>query len=123
MTTGTQRPIIQKPFRWSGEKNDQLKAERGISFEEIVLAIETAGLLDVLAHPNAMRYPRQRMLVVNVDRYVYVVPAVEEDLYVFLKTIYPSRKATRDYLGGTTHAQESNEETPGGEHDGRLRGR
>ena len=87
-----------KPFRWSPEKNDTLRADRGVSFESIVVAIESEGLLDVLAHPNQARYPRQRVLVVAYDSYAYLVPFVEEADYFFLKTIIPSRKATRDYL-------------------------
>lgn len=85
-------------FRWSSDKNDTLKADRGISFESIVVAIESGGLLDVLAHPNQAKYPRQRVLVVAHDSYVYLVPFVEAKDYFFLKTIIPSRKATRDYL-------------------------
>jgi uncharacterized DUF497 family protein len=87
-----------KPFRWNPEKNDKLKSERGISFESIVVAVESGGLLDVLAHPAQAKYPRQRILVVAYDSYAYLVPFVEEDDYFFLKTIIPSRKATRDYL-------------------------
>jgi len=87
-----------KPFRWNHEKNEQLKKDRGISFEEIVLAIEADGLLDQLIHPNQEKYPNQLILVVALDGYVYLVPFVEENSYLFLKTIIPSRKATRDYL-------------------------
>ncbi|MGS0754320.1 hypothetical protein ACVBEH_06085 [Roseateles sp. GG27B] len=87
-----------KTYRWSAEKNDQLKAERGLSFERVVVAIEGDGLLDVLAHPNPQKYPRQQVLVVTFDGYVHLVPFVEEDEYYFLKTIIPSRKASRDYL-------------------------
>ena len=87
-----------KPFRWSPEKNEALTADRGVSFESIVVAIESGGLLDILAHPNQAKYPRQRILVVAADNYVYLVPFVEEEDYFFLKTIIPSRKATRDYL-------------------------
>jgi len=87
-----------KPFRWSPEKNDLLKAERGVSFESIVVAIESDGLLDILVHPNGEKYPRQRILVVACDSYAYLVPFVEEEHYFFLKTVIPSRKATRDYM-------------------------
>ncbi|MBK9326414.1 MAG: BrnT family toxin [Hydrogenophilales bacterium] len=87
-----------KPMRWSPEKNETLRAERGISFESIVVAVESGGLLDILAHPNRTKYPKQRVLVVACDSYAYLVPFVEEDDYFFLKTIIPSRKATRDYL-------------------------
>ena len=87
-----------KPFRWNPEKNDALRGARGISFENIVVSLESGGLLDILAHPNQASYPRQRVLVVVCDNYVYLVPFVEEETYFFLKTIIPSRKATRDYL-------------------------
>ncbi|MEW5771266.1 MAG: toxin [Pseudomonadota bacterium] len=87
-----------KPFRWNAEKNELLKDERGISFERIVVAIEAGGLLDILAHPNQAKYPRQRVLVVACDNYAYLVPFVEEEDYFFLKTVIPSRKAARDYL-------------------------
>jgi uncharacterized DUF497 family protein len=89
-----------KPFRWSHEKNEQLKAERNVSFEEVVLAIEADGLLDIVMHSNPGRYPNQRMFVVAVEHYAYVVPFVEEAEYYFLKTVIPSRKATREYLKG-----------------------
>lgn len=87
-----------KPFRWDAEKNERLKIARGIAFEEIVLAVEEGGLRDVLIHPNQRRYPGQVVLVVSFRKYVYLVPSVEEDAYYFLKTIIPSRKATRDYM-------------------------
>lgn len=87
-----------KPFRWDPDKNERLKAVRGISFEEIVLAVEEGGLKDILVHPNQRRYPGQVVLVVTYREYVVLVPSVDEDEYYFLKTIIPSRKATRDYL-------------------------
>jgi uncharacterized DUF497 family protein len=87
-----------RSFKWSPEKNEALRVERGISFESIVIAIESGGLIDILAHPNPRRYPRQKILVVDVDRYIHLVPFVEEQDHFFLKTVIPSRKATRDYL-------------------------
>jgi len=96
-----------KPFRWDPEKNERLKGERDISFEEIVLAVEEGGLKDVLVHPNQRRYTGQQVLVVSYRDYVFLVPSVEEDAYYFLKTIIPSRKATRDYL----NADEPDEKT------------
>ena len=94
-----------KPFRWSPEKNEQLQLDWGISFENMVVAIESGGLLDILAHPNLAKYPNQKMLVVVSDGYAYLVPFVEEDDHFFLKTVIPSRKATRDYLNpGETDA-------------------
>jgi hypothetical protein len=88
-----------KPFRWSHEKNEILKRERSISFEEIVLAIESGGLLDELKNPNELKYPNQLIFVIALDGYAYLVPYIEEAEYYFLKTVIPSRKATRDYLG------------------------
>ena len=94
-----------KPFRWSPEKNEQLQLDRGISFENMVVAIESGSLLDILAHPNLAKYPKQKMLVVASDGHAYLVPFVEEDDHFFLKTVIPSRKATRDYLNqGETDA-------------------
>ena len=87
-----------KPYRWNSEKNEQLKAERGVSFEHVVIALEADGLLDILAHPNPAKYPGQRILVVAFDSYAHLVPFVEEETYYFLKTIIPSRKASREYL-------------------------
>jgi len=96
-----------KPFRWNHEKNETLKTERNISFEEIVLAIEADGLLDELRHPNPEKYPNQSVFVVMLDNYAYLVPYIEETDYYFLKTVIPSRKATRDYV----QRSNSNEKT------------
>ena len=100
MTKGTRtnRLTSMKPFRWSSEKNEQLRLNRGMSFELMVVAIEAGGLLDILAHPNPARYPRQRVLVVAHDGYVHLAPFVDAGDHYFLKTVIPSRKATRDYL-------------------------
>lgn len=87
-----------KPFRWNAEKNEQLMQERGISFEQMVIAMEAGGLLDILAHPNAAKHPKQKILVVNSGGYAYLLPFVEAPDHYFLKTAIPSRKATRDYL-------------------------
>lgn len=87
-----------KPLRWNPEKNRLLDAERGITFERVVVAIANEGLLDVYEHPNKVRYPNQRVLVVACDGYAYLVPFVEDADHLFLKTVIPSRQATRDYL-------------------------
>ena len=89
-----------KYFTWSLEKNELLKQERGISFEEIVFHIRRGDIADLLEHPNQSRYPDQRVFVVIADQYAYLVPFVETDKEVILKTIIPSRKATKRYLGG-----------------------
>jgi uncharacterized DUF497 family protein len=95
---------VMKPFRWPPDKNELLKAERGISFEEITVAVEAGALLDVVPHPKPKQYPRQKIMVVEVFGYAYLVPFVEEEDHFFLKTIIPSRKATRDFI-----AQESDD--------------
>jgi len=87
-----------KPFRWNIEKNELLRLDRGISFESVVVALETGGLLDLMEHPNAAKYPNQKIFLVFIMNYVYLVPFIEEDDHYFLKTIIPSRKATRDYF-------------------------
>ena len=92
-----------KYISWSVEKNDSLKRERGISFEEMVFHIERGDLLDVLEHPNQDRYPGQRIFVINIGNYAYLVPFVESETAVFLKTIIPSRKATDTYLRQRGH--------------------
>jgi uncharacterized DUF497 family protein len=89
-----------KYFSWSPEKNRLLQETRGISFEEVVFHVERGDVLDILKHPNQEKYSGQRIMVVNVEGYAYLVPFVEDDREVFLKTIIPSRKATRGYLGG-----------------------
>jgi uncharacterized DUF497 family protein len=87
-----------KPFRWSEAKNERLKAERRVTFEDMLGAIERGGLLGVLEHANRTRYPHQRIMVVAFQGYAYLVPFVETAEHYFLKTIIPSRKATREHL-------------------------
>jgi hypothetical protein len=86
----------RKYFAWDDAK---LKADRGIGFEDIVFHIERDDLLDILEHPNPERYAGQRIFVVQREDYLYLVPFVEDEHTVFLKTIIPSRKATKEYLG------------------------
>lgn len=88
-----------KYFTWDNAKNERLKSQRGIGFEEVVFQIEQGHLLDILEHPNQERYGGQRILVVRCEDYVYLVPFVEDANVVTLKTIIPSRKMTRQYLG------------------------
>lgn len=87
-----------KPFRWSAEKNELLRVERGVSFEEVTVAVESGQLLDIVQHPNPAKYPRQQIMVVAVAGYAHLVPFVEQEDHFFLKTIIPSRKATRDFI-------------------------
>ncbi len=89
-----------KPFSWNHLKNQQLIEDRQISFEDILFYIQKGQLLDDIEHPNKAKYPNQRVFVVEVDEYACLVPYVESDNEIFLKTIIPSRKATKQYLGG-----------------------
>ena len=85
-------------FAWNSEKNAQLVKERGISFERVIYHIERNEILDIIRHPNSSKYPDQRMFILDIGNYAYLVPFVETESEVFLKTIIPSRKATRKYL-------------------------
>jgi len=87
-----------KNFNWDREKNEWLLENRAICFEDILFYIKKGALLDDLRHPNQKKYAFQRMLVVNVEGYAYLVPYVETSEEIFLKTIIPSRKATKRYL-------------------------
>jgi len=89
-----------KYYSWNNEKNRRLKAERNVSFEEVVFYIERGQLLDIVEHPNQEKYRGQRIFIVNIDDYAYLVPFVETEREILLKTIIPSRKATKKYLRG-----------------------
>ena len=87
-----------KYFDWDEEKNKILIKSRGISFEEIKVAVESGYLLDSYNHPNQKRYPGQKIMVVEIEDYAYLVPYVRDEEKIFFKTIIPSRKATKKYL-------------------------
>ena len=89
-----------KYYDWNDEKNELLKKLRGVSFEQVVLAIVSGDLIDRMKHPNPEKYPNQRVFLVKIEDYVYSVPYVEDDEKIFLKTIIPNSKATKKYLGG-----------------------
>jgi len=88
-----------KVINWNVEKNQELIESRGISFEDVVFYLQQGVLLDDLEHPNPEKYSNQRIFVLEIDGYVYLVPYVEDKKEIFLKTIIPSRKATKQYLG------------------------
>jgi len=88
-----------KPISWNANKNQQLIEDRGISFEDVVFYLQQGALLDDVKHPNKEKYPNQRVFVIDVDGYVYLVPYIENRKEIFLKTVIPSRKATKQYLG------------------------
>ena len=85
---------------WNAEKSLSLKTERGVSFEEVLSAISQGGLLSIMDHPNRAKYGHPKMLVVRIRDYAYLVPYVESEKEIFLKSIMPSRKATRQFLSG-----------------------
>jgi uncharacterized DUF497 family protein len=85
-------------FDWNDEKNELLKSTRGVSFEEVVFHIQNGDVLDVIKHSKAARYPNQDIIVLNIEGCVYLVSYVKERGVRFLKTIIPSRKATKEYL-------------------------
>ncbi|RMD59416.1 MAG: toxin [Nitrospirae bacterium] len=87
-----------KYIRWNEEKNRKLKEQRGISFEDVIIETEKGHILDILEHPNQQRYAGQRIFVVEINGYAYLVPFIETEKEVFLKTVIPSRKATKKYL-------------------------
>jgi hypothetical protein len=89
-----------KLIDWSEEKNQWLRNERDLTFEQVVFHITHGGLLDTIEHPNQKKYRGQRVFVVNIEGYACLVPFVEDDKAIFLKTAIPSRKMTRRYLGG-----------------------
>ena len=84
-------------FDWSDEKDNKLKQERGIGFEDIVFHVASGDLLSVSDYPNSQKYPNQKIMYVMVDDYVYLVPYVEEENRKFFKTIIPSRRATKEF--------------------------
>ena len=85
-------------FDWSDEKNEALEQTRGVCFEDVLVHIQNGDVLDIIRHPNRERYPGQNIIVLNVEGYVWLVPYVKTRGIRFLKTIIPSRKATREYL-------------------------
>lgn len=93
-------PAVMKVFKWNAEKNEILARQRGITFEEIVGRIESGAKVIETDHPNKERYPNQKIMIVDLDGYAYMVPYVRDGDEYFLKTIIPSRKATKKHLGG-----------------------
>ena len=87
-------------YFWNQAKNEQLKNERGICFEDIVLRINSGDALGIVENQNQKRYPNQMILIINVDGYIYLVPFIIQENGIFLKTIFPSRKYTKKYLKG-----------------------
>ncbi len=87
-----------KPFIWDIEKNQKLKYERGIGFEDIIQNIFNGNLKTIVKHPNQKRYPGQNLFIVEISDYIYVVPYIEDKNKIFLKTLYPSRVWTKQII-------------------------
>ena len=87
-----------KYFDWNTMKNEKLKTERGIGFEDCLIAIEDGQILDIIEHKNKNKYPNQKIFIINIDSYCYLMPFVEDEDKIFLKTIIPSRQATKKYI-------------------------
>ncbi len=85
-------------FDWNDEKNAVLERTRGVCFEDVLVCIQNGGVLDIIRHPSRERYPGQSIIVLNINGYVWLVPYVKQKGVRFLKTIIPSRKATREYI-------------------------
>lgn len=85
-------------FQWNNEKNEFLKKNRGVSFEQVVILMERKDVFETLEHPNQDRYPGQKIATVIIDDYAYLVPYVQKSDEIFLKTIIPSRKATNKFM-------------------------
>ena len=94
-----------KQILWDSDKNALLFKDRGVCFEDILFAMEQGAVLDIIDHPNQTKYPGQRTMIVQLGRYAYLVAYIETEEYLFLKTIIPSRKATKTFLrsGGDNH--------------------
>ena len=92
--------LSMRTFKWNTEKNEVLAKDRGITFEEIVEIIVSGAKVIEVDHPNKKKYPNQRILIVDVSGYPYMVPFVKDGNEYFLKKIIPSRKATKKHLGG-----------------------
>jgi len=87
-------------YFWNQDKNEKLKIERGICFEDIVLRINSGDALGIVENQTQKRYPNQMILIINVDGYIYLVPFIIQENGIFLKTIFSSRKYTKKYLKG-----------------------
>lgn len=85
-------------FDWNEEKNARLKETRGVSFEDVATAFREGELADIIDHPNQRKYKKQKIMFVIINDYVYAVPYIEDGDKFFLKTVYPSRTATKKYL-------------------------
>jgi hypothetical protein len=96
--------IKSKSIRYSLEKNELLKEQRDVSFEDVILTLESGNLLDDIEHPNKEKYPNQNIFIILIEikDYIYLVPYVEDETSIFLKTIIPSRQMNKKYNKGVS---------------------
>ncbi|MBI2009800.1 MAG: toxin [Candidatus Chisholmbacteria bacterium] len=87
-----------KYIEWDEEKNRKLKRERGVSFEQAVGAILAGTVLGKIDHPNQKRYPGQKIYVIEIEEYAFVIPYIEDEKKIFLKTMFPNRKYTKQFI-------------------------
>lgn len=92
--------IMINEFDYSYEKNLKLKQERGITFDEIIELIRNGFVMDIIDHPNQEKYPFQRIYVLDIDEYIWLVPYIQNGNKAFLKTAFPSRDKTKEYFEG-----------------------
>ena len=90
--------MLEKQFRWNIEKNEWLKQNRDIGFEDVLIALEQEKLIAKIEHPNKTKYPNQQIFIVEIRDYAYLIPFVENETEIFLKTIIPNREMTKKYL-------------------------
>lgn len=91
----------RKFIKWNEEKNQRLKLQRGVGFEQVLDKIEAGDILGRKIHPNREKYPDQQIFIFDINSYIYYVPFVESSDEIFLKTIIPSRKLTKEYGGNS----------------------
>lgn len=87
-----------KYLDWNEDKNQELRAERDVSFEDVVVAVEEGKIFEIVEHSNQKKHPNQRILIIEINSYAYLIPFVEDESKIFFKTIIPSRKATKKYI-------------------------
>lgn len=85
-------------YDFNNEKNLELLEKRGIGFEDIIAILDSNGALDIIEHPNKTKYPNQKIYILDIEGYIYLVPFIKEEHRIFLKTIFPSRKLTKKYF-------------------------
>jgi uncharacterized DUF497 family protein len=88
----------ERDFNFNVDKNKELLADRGVSFEQIIIELNADRELAVIEHPNSTKYPNQKIFIIEIEKYIYAVPFTQKENCFFLKTIFPSRKLTKKYL-------------------------